>query len=106
MNLFLIEKDFFRSLSFGNEKILSCADSVTIGKTEFDILALNDKSILQKILDDAEIGTLESLRLHNSSDTGEGKIFSNGRSKRHNLIDQVIIMIEIITDDRRILIKP
>ena len=97
--------DFFRSFCAGREKILCGADPLTVGETMFDVLTGNDKMILQKIPDDAEIGAVEFMRLRNTRDGGRSEIQTDRRDKRHNTSDELVITIKMITDKRRCVMK-
>ena len=97
--------DFFRSFCFGREKILCGADPSTVRETMLDVLAGDRVVILQKIPDDAKIGAVEFMRFRDTRDGRRRKIETDSRDKRHDTSNELVITIEMITDERRPVVK-
>jgi hypothetical protein len=102
---FLIETDFFRSFCVGREKILGGADPWTVRETMFDVLAGDRIMVFQKIPDDAQIRAVEFMRFGDTRDGGRSKIETDSRDKRHDTSDEFVITVEMITDERRCVMK-
>ncbi|NBP59182.1 hypothetical protein EBU71_22045 [bacterium] len=102
---FLIEMDLFRSFCFGREKILGGADPSTVGETMLNVLTGDRIMVFQKIPDDAEIGAVEFMRFRDTRDGRRGKIKTYRWDEIHNTSDEFIITVEMITDERRCVVK-
>ena len=80
-------------------------DASTVGETMFDVFAGDRIMVFQKRPDDAEIGTIQFMRFRNTRYRGRSKIKTYRRDERHDTSDEFVITIEMITDERRYIVK-
>ena len=77
----------------------------TVCETMLDVLAGDRVIVFQEIPDDAEIGAIEFMRFRNTRDGRGSKIKTDRGDKRHDTSDEFVVTVEMITDERRCVVK-